>query len=171
MIFLGIGGNISFRDQPVLATLNAAIEALPAHGIRTHKCSSFYHSRPVPVSDQPWFFNAVISCATHLSPHELLCALMGIEQKFGRVRSGDGPKNNTVKNAARTLDLDIIDYKRKIFSDDVLDIPHPRLSSRAFILLPLFEIAPDWKHPVTGQSISSLVAQLSTDDLADTVRI
>ncbi|MBY0428705.1 MAG: 2-amino-4-hydroxy-6-hydroxymethyldihydropteridine diphosphokinase [Alphaproteobacteria bacterium] len=167
MIFLGLGGNISYSGQPVLSTLHAAIEAMPAYGIRIDKCSSFYHSRPVPVSDQPWFFNAVISCATHLSPHELLRALLSIEQKFGRVRTDDG----AIKNAARTLDLDIIDFDGKIISDDTLDLPHPRMSSRAFIVLPLFEIVPDWKHPASGESISSLVGQLSTDDRLNTVRI
>ena len=167
MIFIGIGGNISFGGQPVLATLNAAVQCMSEHGIRIDKCSSFYHSRPVPVSDQPWFFNAVVSCTTHLSPHELLSALLSIEEKFGRMRS----KDSTIKNAARTLDLDIVDYDGRMFSDDVLDLPHPRLTSRAFILLPLFEIAPDWKHPVTGESIASLVRTLSAEDLANTLKV
>lgn len=167
MIFIGIGGNLPFGGQPVLATLNAALNAMPEHGIRIDKCSSFYHSRPVPVSDQPWFFNAVISVTSHLSPHELLRALLSIEQKFGRDRSND----STIKNAARTLDLDIIDYDGKIFSDDTLDLPHPRLHSRAFIVLPLFEIAPEWKHPVSGESIASLVSTLGADDIANTRRI
>lgn len=167
MIFLGIGGNLPLGEQPVLATLRAAIQAFSEHGIRIDRCSSFYHSRPVPISDQPWFFNAVISCASHLSPHELLRALLTIEEKFGRVR----PNNGVTKNAARTLDLDIIDYDKRIISDAVLDLPHPRLSSRAFILLPLFEIAPDWKHPVSGESISSLASKLDPAECADTLRL
>ncbi len=167
MILIGIGGNIFFGAQPVLATLKSALQVMPEYGIRINKCSSFYHSRPVPVSDQPWFFNAVVSCATHLSPHELLSALLSIEEKFGRVR----PKDGAIKNAARTLDLDIIDYDRKIISNDALDLPHPRLTSRAFILLPLFEIVPEWKHPVTGESIASLAHNLTADDLANTLKV
>lgn len=167
MILIGIGGNLSFNGQPVLATLNEALHALPEYGIRIDKCSSFYHSRPVPVSDQPWFFNAVVSCSSHLSPHEMLRALLSIEQKFGRIR----PTDAAIKNAARTIDLDIIDINGKIISDDVLDLPHPRLAERAFIILPLLEVAPDWKHPVTGQHISELANSLSSQDRANTIRV
>lgn len=163
MILIGIGGNIPFGSMPVPATLNAALDAFPAYGIRIDKRSSFYHSKPVPASDQPWFYNAVVSCTTQLSPHELLRALLSIEEKFGRVRS--------VKNAARTLDLDIIDFDGLIISNGELEIPHPRLASRAFILLPLLEIAPAWKHPVTGIAIAELAAGLSAEDRVNTQKI
>lgn len=166
MIFIGIGGNISFGGQPVLTTLNAALSTMPEYGIRVDKCSSFYHSRPVPVSDQPWFFNAVVSCTSHHSPHEVLRALLSIEKKFGRIRT-----DSTIKNSARTLDLDIIDFDGKIISDDTLDLPHPRLTSRAFILLPLQEIAPDWRHPVSGEPVCALVKGLSPEDCANTIRV
>ncbi len=163
MMFIGIGGNIPFGSMPVPATLNAALDTFSAYGIRIDKRSSFYHSKPVPASDQPWFFNAVVSCVTQLSPHECLRALLAIEEKFGRVRS--------VKNAVRTLDLDIIDVDGLIISDGELEIPHPRLSSRAFILLPLQEIFPAWKHPVTGVCIAELAAGLSAEDRVNTQKI
>ncbi|MDX1923483.1 MAG: 2-amino-4-hydroxy-6-hydroxymethyldihydropteridine diphosphokinase [Alphaproteobacteria bacterium] len=163
MIIIGVGGNIPFGSMSVPATLNAALDAFSAYGIRIHKRSSFYHSKPVPASDQPWFFNAVVSCTTELSPQELLRALLSIEQKFGRMRS--------VKNAARTLDLDIIDYDGKIIFDNELEIPHPRLASRAFILLPLMEIAPDWKHPQSGIPIADLVKALTDETLVNTKKL
>ncbi len=172
MIYIGMGGNISFGSQPVMTTLRAALEVMPDVGIRIRRCSSFYHSRPVPVSDQPWFYNAVFSCSTHLAPHELLRALLWIEEKFGRVRPDRAqPKGQAIKNAARTLDLDILDMDGHMVLDDSLILPHPRLTTRAFILLPLLEIAPDWIHPVTGQSVKDLVHMLCAEDIAHTVRV
>ncbi len=167
MIIIGIGGNLPFGSMSVPATLNAALDAFPAYGIRIEQRSSFYHSKPVPASDQPWFFNAVVSCSTNRSPQELLRALLSIEEKFGRLR----PKNNAVKNAARTLDLDIIDFDGKVFLDDGLEIPHPRLASRAFIVLPLLEIAPDWRHPQSGKSITDLAKGLSDEDRVNTQKL
>lgn len=156
MIVIGLGGNIPYGSMPISATLHAALDLFLQHQIRIDKRSSFYHTRPVPHSDQPWFINAVVSCTTHLAPGEVLQALLHIEETFGRVRS--------VKNAARTLDLDIIDYNGKIFSNHELELPHPRLSSRSFVLMPLQEIIPDWRHPQTGQSVATLIAALAHED-------
>jgi 2-amino-4-hydroxy-6-hydroxymethyldihydropteridine diphosphokinase len=163
MIYIGLGGNLAFENMSVPATLQAAIGVMPSFGVTPNKISHFYRTRPVPVSDQPWFVNAVVACTCELAPPELLRALLTIEETFGRVRS--------VKNAARTLDLDILDYHGKIFSDDMLALPHPHLASRAFVLLPLRDVAPDWKHPVTGSGIATLIAQLNADDRTSVVRV
>ncbi|NDE90288.1 MAG: 2-amino-4-hydroxy-6-hydroxymethyldihydropteridine diphosphokinase [Alphaproteobacteria bacterium] len=163
MIFIALGGNLPFGAMPVPETLKAALRALPDYGVTLNKTSPFYHSRPVPICDQPWFINGVASCTTHLAPHDLLRALLSLEEKFGRVRCE--------KNAARTLDLDIIDYRGQIISDPLLDLPHPRLMTRAFVLLPLYDIAPEWKHPCTGEGIAQLVKALSVDDRANTLRL
>ena len=99
----------------------------------------------MPVSDQPWFVNGVARVETTLDPTALLSLLRRLEQEFGRQRS--------VRNAARTLDLDIIDYDGKVENTPELTLPHPRMQDRAFVLLPLAEIAPGWRHPALGKAV------------------
>jgi 2-amino-4-hydroxy-6-hydroxymethyldihydropteridine diphosphokinase len=95
--------------------------------------------------------NAVARLKTNLSPAELLHLLHQVEAKFGRVRGE--------KNAPRTLDLDLIDYDGRIEEGEV-DLPHPRVATRAFVLMPLREVAPNWRHPVSGRAVSDLIAAL-----------
>jgi 2-amino-4-hydroxy-6-hydroxymethyldihydropteridine diphosphokinase len=110
----------------------------------------------VPVSDQPWFVNAAAAIETELSARALLDLLHRIEESFGRTR--------TVANAARVLDLDLL-----AFGTQVLDappdplVPHPRLAGRAFVLLPIRDIAPLWRHPVSGRTLDSMIAALGAD--------
>lgn len=162
MILLGFGGNLPFGVQDVATTLRAAFASIPDYGIKIKNISPFYSSAPVPVSDQPRFLNGVAEIETDLSPEKLLAALIHIEEKFGRARS--------VKNAARTLDLDILDFKGIAFSDDKLSLPHPHIEARAFVLLPLRDVAPGWKHPVTGRTVHELLDALSAAEKAAVIR-
>jgi 2-amino-4-hydroxy-6-hydroxymethyldihydropteridine diphosphokinase len=110
--------------------------------------SSWYETSPIPISTQPNFINGVISIRTHLESLQLLKLLLKIESEMGRKRD--------VKNAARVIDLDLIAYNDEIIATKNLILPHPRLTQRAFVIEPIAEIAPDWKHPVLGLRIEKL---------------
>src|SRR5439155_4073407 len=110
-----------------------ALGAIEAQGVRISARSGWYWSEPVPRSDQPWFVNAVASLATPLPAPDLLAVLQAIETRFGRVRGA--------RNAARVLDLDLLDYEGKVADTATLVLPHPRLHERPFVLVPLAEIA------------------------------
>jgi 2-amino-4-hydroxy-6-hydroxymethyldihydropteridine diphosphokinase len=134
--------------------LEAAFQELARRGVRILRVSPWYKTAPVPASDQPWYQNAVIEVATDLAPNELLATLHEVEQAFGRVR--------TVANAARMIDLDLLDFCGEIAPGGPgrATLPHPRLADRGFVLRPLADLAPDWRHPVTGQPIQALLAAL-----------
>ncbi len=152
-IIIGIGANLIPDGFSSLQNgLVAAINMMDEYGIEKIKCSSWYETSPVPVSDQPLFRNAVFSAFTDASPQQLLLYLNEIESRIGRVR--------TITNAARVIDLDILDFNSQRVISQNLVIPHPRMHLRAFVLVPLQEIRPDYVHPVTKESISSLIAVL-----------
>lgn len=152
-IFIGLGANLPSPDHGAPRdTVLAAIRALEVAGVRIHARSPLYETEPVPVSDQPWYVNAVIEGDSDLSSTELLALLHSIENAFGRVRS--------VPNAARMLDLDLLDYRGKVRAGPAPILPHPRLQDRAFVLRPLVDIAPGWRHPVSGSSAVELLAAL-----------
>ena len=151
MILIGIGGNLeSAQFGPPRDTLAAALAALKEKRITILTRSGWYRTEPVPRSDQPWFVNAVVSLATELGAKDLLNALQATERQFGRVRGEP--------NAPRILDLDILDYQGKVMDTTSLVLPHPRLHERRFVLIPIAEIAPDWRHPVTGDSAQKLAS-------------
>lgn len=157
MIFVGIGGNLSTeRFGSPRESCESALRALEQGDITVSRVSPWFHSAPVPLSDQPWYVNAVAEIETALEPDELLSAMHVVEEEFGRIRTPGQ------RNEARTIDLDLLDFRQSIIrnTDDTLVLPHPRMHERAFVLLPLMELAPHWKHPVTGQSIAQLVDAL-----------
>ncbi len=144
-VFLGMGANLG---EP-LRQLTRAIRGLEAvlEGI---VLSSVYRSAPVGYQEQPDFYNLVCRGQTTLPPRGLLEALVEIERALGRVR--------TLRNAPRLIDLDILFYGDQVIDTPALTIPHPRLHQRAFVLLPLQEIAPEWRHPVLGKTPGELLA-------------
>ena len=119
--------------------------------------SSIYETAPWGKPDQPDFLNQVLLVETALSPQALLAAIFSIEEKGGRKR--------TVKNAPRTIDIDILFYNRLVLEEPGLSIPHPGILDRRFVLEPLNEISPDFIHPVIGKSIHELLLEC-TDELA-----
>ena len=159
--FIGIGANLPGKNfLTPRATCEAAITELLSFGIGIEKQSSWYRSEPVPTSAQPWFINGIISVKTSMKAAELMGVLQNVERKFGRVR--------TKKNDARTLDLDLIDYADTISGWEKRDVgdlilPHPRMHERSFVLLPLFEIAPSWCHPVFRTPIEELITKLDSN--------
>jgi 2-amino-4-hydroxy-6-hydroxymethyldihydropteridine diphosphokinase len=159
MILIGLGANLPSEQGGPQATLEAALEALEAEGVRVLARSRWYRSAPVPPSDQPWYVNAVVSVATTFGPAELLQLLHRIESRLGRQRR--------MRNEARPLDLDLLDYDGRVVEQDEIILPHPRLHERAFVLLPLAELAPDWVHPRLGSTVKDLIAALPRDASAE----
>ncbi len=155
MIYIALGANLPSRFGTPRQTLKQAIAAIEKRVGRVIQQSAIYLTAPVPMSDQPWFHNAVIEIETLLSPQDLLQTLHAIESDFGRVRS--------YQNAPRVIDLDILDYNSLVSDLKELQLPHPRMTGRAFVLYPLHDVAPDWRHPVTGHAIPDLMSQLPDD--------
>lgn len=152
MIIIGLGANLDSIHGSPKQTFTRALACFPDHGMHVVKVSSVWKTAPVPISDQPWYKNAVCIIKTDHTPHELLQAIRAIEHDFGRVRS--------VQDAPRVIDLDILCYNHAHIDDDQLQIPHPRLHERAFVLYPLREIAPDWVHPLLNRGIDSFIKDL-----------
>ena len=156
MILLGIGGNLeSARFGPPRDTLSAALAALKEKRVKILRRSGWYRTEPVPRSDQPWFINGVVSLATELGPQDLLMLLQATERQFGRVRGEP--------NGPRILDLDLLDYHGEVMDTPSLVLPHPRLHERRFVLMPIVDIAPDWRHPILGLTAAQLLARLSSE--------
>lgn len=156
LILVGLGANLpSFAGSP-RQTLEAALEHLATEGVRITRRSRFWRTRPVPISDQPWFVNAVAAVETKLPAAALLDLLHATEAAFGRKR--------TVVNAARVLDLDLLAYGTQVLDAQPRPlVPHPRMGKRAFVLLPLRDIAPSWVHPVSGETLETMIAALDGD--------
>jgi 2-amino-4-hydroxy-6-hydroxymethyldihydropteridine diphosphokinase len=153
VILVGIGSNLAAPGyRSPRDTAMAAVAQLPAIGVVIVARSPWYLSEPVPASDQPWFVNGVVEIATELPPPELLARLLALEAQFGRERGA--------RDAARTLDLDLLDYDGRECSTPDLVLPHPRLHERRFVLAPLCDIVPDWRHPRLGLTAAELLAGL-----------
>ncbi|HVV29003.1 MAG TPA: 2-amino-4-hydroxy-6-hydroxymethyldihydropteridine diphosphokinase [Rhizomicrobium sp.] len=156
MILLGLGANLPSHAGPPQQTLRAALAALERKGIKILSVSSFYETPAWPLPTDPPFVNAVAAADTGLQPVELLAVLHGVETDFGRLRS--------TPNAPRTLDLDLLDHDGRVMEGPVI-LPHPRLARRSFVLVPLAEIAPGWRHPVTGEGVRDMLARLPDRDV------
>lgn len=153
MILIGIGSNLAAPHfASPSATARAALARLPSLGIAVAARSQWYLSEPVPPSGQPWYVNGVAIVETRLKPAALLARLLALEAHFARRRS--------LANAARTLDLDLLDYNGATLSTARLTLPHARLHERRFVLAPLAEIAPGWCHPRLRHSAAALLARL-----------
>ena len=154
--YIGIGGNVASWGGPPESTLAAAALRLQSFG-QVAARSSLYSTEPVGFAEQPRFVNAAVALESILAPHELLHSLMAIEKEFGRDRSAG------VVNGPRTLDLDILLFDDLILRERGLEIPHPRLAERAFVLVPLSEIAPKIVDPRSGRTVSQLLHDLFPD--------
>lgn len=163
MIVIGIGANLpNRRFGTPRETCEAALAALREAGVKILRRSRWYRSAPVPPSDQPWFVNGVAVLETSLDPAALLDLLHRIETDFGRVRR--------VRNEARVIDLDLLIYHdRASGPGEAPVLPHPRLAERAFVVQPLAEIAPDWRHPADGRSADEMLAALPKGALAEPI--
>ncbi|GJL90567.1 2-amino-4-hydroxy-6-hydroxymethyldihydropteridine diphosphokinase [Hyphococcus sp.] len=152
MILVAAGSNLPFCG---VDSQHIVLKAFRAVGrmSRVKRLSALYESPAWPDPSDPAFVNAAAEIETSLSPDALMAALHAIEAAFGRRRSA--------RNAPRTLDLDLIAYHDEVRGGEnaELILPHPRLSGRAFVLAPLAEIAPAWRHPVTGESVGELVTK------------
>jgi 2-amino-4-hydroxy-6-hydroxymethyldihydropteridine diphosphokinase len=154
-ILVALGANLpTERHGPPRAALDSGLAELERRGVKILRRSRWYESAPVPISDQPWYVNGVAEVETLLGPEELLALLHQVEAAFGRVRRE--------VNAPRTLDLDLLAYGDLVREEGGPPpvLPHPRMEGRAFVLLPLSEIRPDWRHPVLGRTAAELAADL-----------
>jgi 2-amino-4-hydroxy-6-hydroxymethyldihydropteridine diphosphokinase len=160
MIIIAFGANLPAPDGTSPAeTCRHAVAALGAlPGLSLDAVSPFYESAPVPVSDQPPYINGVARLSGEIDPATLLALLFEIETRFGRRRTG--------VNAARSLDLDIIAMGGLVRATPDPILPHPRAHQRAFVLRPLADIAPLWRHPVTGRTAAELLAELPPQDIS-----
>jgi 2-amino-4-hydroxy-6-hydroxymethyldihydropteridine diphosphokinase len=151
MILIALGANLPSPAGAPETTLRAALAELSQHQIASVAISPFYVTAAWPDPGDPDFVNAVAQIVTTLEPAQLLRVLQTVETLFGRRR--DGP------NAPRTLDLDILDYEGRIEAGPP-ELPHPRMGMRGFVLVPLADIAPHWRHPVSRRPVAELIAAL-----------
>jgi 2-amino-4-hydroxy-6-hydroxymethyldihydropteridine diphosphokinase len=152
-VIVAMGGNLAFEGQGVQAVLQSAYDRLWKEGLEPVVRSRWWRSAAWPDPAEPPYLNAVALVRTRLEPPEVMASLRRIEAEFGRARSQP--------NAARTLDLDLIAYGRRVISEPGLIVPHPRAAGRLFVMGPLAEIAPDWRHPVLGETASALAERAS----------
>jgi len=154
MIVIALGSNLSSQAGAPKETLAATLARLSDNEVRLRKVSRFYQTIAWPDPRDPSFVNAVAIIETDRDPQGLMALLHETEAAFGRVRG--------VRNAPRTLDLDLIDYNGRVEAGPPL-LPHPGVEARGFVLIPLREIAPGWRHPVSGAGIDELIIALPAD--------
>lgn len=148
-MYLSLGSNLGDREK----NLRTAIAALAGARVRVTRISSFYETEPVDLREQPWFLNCVAQSETELPPLDLLRALRGVESQMG--------SRKLVPKGPRLIDLDILLYGSETIDTPELQVPHPRMLLRKFVLAPLAEIAPNLQHPSWKGTVSQLLAQLS----------
>lgn len=145
--FVALGSNLGERER----NLEGGLHALAVRGVVPRRRSALYLTEPVGGPPQGWYLNAVAEVETSLTPEDVLAACLGAEAEHGRVRTG--------KDAPRTLDLDLLLMGDMVRAAGPLELPHPRMHLRRFVLVPLHEIAPEVRHPVRGLSVRELLAR------------
>ena len=144
-VYLSLGSNVGDRGE----NLRLAVERLVPAGVRVLRVSPVYETEPVDYANQRWFLNLVVEAETELFPMQLLARTGSIERDLGRVR--------TVEKGPRTIDIDILFYGRSVVKTERLEIPHPRVAERRFVLAPLADLAPDLRHPATHRSVREML--------------
>jgi len=145
LAYLSLGSNLGDRA----ANLRAAIERLAAPRLRVLRVSPVYETEPVDFANQRWFLNQVVEAETTFFPMQLLARTGRIERELGRVR--------TIPKGPRTIDIDILLYGKAVVECPTLEIPHPRMAQRRFVLAPLADLAPDLRHPMTDQTVRQML--------------
>lgn len=145
IVYLSLGSNIGDRARH----LQAALEQLTAPDLRILRTSPAYETEPVDLTAQRWFVNLAAEAETELFPMQLLARIARVERALGRVR--------TVPKGPRTIDIDILFYGRTVMRTAKLEIPHPRIAERRFVLAPMADLAPDLRHPVTRKTIREML--------------
>ncbi len=148
VVYLGFGSNVGDRES----LLQSALDALSQPDLALRRVSSVYETEPIGLREQRWFLNLVAEFETDLFPRQLLHRMQRVEKQLGRKR--------VVQNGPRSIDIDILLYGSFVMKTEELEIPHPRYRERKFTLAPLAELQPDLRDPVTGQSMSELLAAL-----------
>jgi 2-amino-4-hydroxy-6-hydroxymethyldihydropteridine diphosphokinase len=144
-VYLSLGSNVGDREQ----NLREALERLEGPDLHVRRVSPTYETEPVEYTEQRWFLNLVAEAETELFPMQLLSRVGKIERALGRVRS--------VPKGPRTIDIDILLYGKTVVRSKELEIPHPRMAERRFVLAPLADLAPELRHPVTHRSVRQML--------------
>jgi 2-amino-4-hydroxy-6-hydroxymethyldihydropteridine diphosphokinase len=167
MIILGLGSNLPSSFGNRFDNINFAILALAKCGFKVKKKSKFYETPSYPDKKKPKFINIVANVKTDLTPEELVSALISVEETLERKRGK--------KNDPRTCDIDLIDYNGKIlninYKNHIFDVPHKKLIYRNFVLYPIKEINPMWRHPESNEHIDKLIEKLSNEDKKSILKV
>ena len=158
-IFISIGSNLRGHMNNSKNIMDTVFFNLSSEGLRVRYASKIYISKPMPSGLGPLFYNRVVSIKSNLNPVEILNILKRIEKTYSR--------RSKLRNSPRVLDLDILDYKGKIINKgNFLQIPHPRMNKRDFILKPLHDLSPYWTDPINGKSIKSLIYKCKRSNIS-----
>ncbi|OUX53062.1 MAG: 2-amino-4-hydroxy-6-hydroxymethyldihydropteridine diphosphokinase [Pelagibacteraceae bacterium TMED287] len=153
MILLGIGSNLESKFGNRLSNIKKTIDFLKEEKIKIIQISDFYETPSYPDSELPKFINVVVQINFNQNPKELMSLILKVEKKMGRIRN--------YLNEPRTCDIDIIDFDGKVMNSKNVTLPHPKSHERNFVLYPLYEICPNWIHPVNKEKIEILIKKLS----------